>query len=88
MNCTVGHDCQIGDFVELSPDVNISGNCTIGDFTNIGTGAVVLPNIRIGKNVVIGAGSVVTKDIPDNSLAYGIPARVMKQLDPITPEER
>ena len=80
LNCTVGHDCIIGSFVEMSPGVHISGNCTIGDFTVLGTNATVLPKIKIGKNVVIGAGSVVTKDLPDNCVAVGIPAKVIKEL--------
>lgn len=84
LNCTVGHNSIIGDFVEMSPGVHISGNCTIGDFVNIGTNTVVLPNLNIGDNVIIGAGSVVTKDIPSNSLAFGIPAKVIKPLAPLS----
>lgn len=80
--CTIGHDVLIEKFVELCPSVNVSGNCTIGAFTFIGTNSVVLPNINIGKNVIIGAGSVVTKDIPDNTMALGAPAKVIKQLEP------
>ena len=83
LNCTVGHDCTVGAFSELSPGVHISGNCTIGDYAVLGTNATVLPKITIGKNVIIGAGSVVTKDIPDNSLAVGIPAKVIKELTPL-----
>lgn len=83
LSCTIGHDCIIEDFVELCPDVNISGNCIIGSFTFIGTNSTILPNVKIGKNVTIGAGSVVTKDIPDNSVALGIPAKVIKELAPL-----
>lgn len=75
LNATIGHDCVIEDFVEICPAVNISGNCKIGRSTFIGTGAIVLPNINIGKNVIIAAGAVVTKDLPDNSVAVGIPAK-------------
>lgn len=82
LNCTIGHDCTLGEFVELSPGVHVSGNCSIGSFTNIGTNATLLPKVNVGKNVIIGAGAVVTKDIPDNSLAVGIPAKVIKQLPP------
>lgn len=83
LSCTIGHDCVIEDFVELCPDVNVSGNCTIGSFTFIGTNTTILPNIKIGKNVTIGAGSVVTKNVPDNTLAIGIPAKVIKELAPL-----
>lgn len=83
LNCTIGHDCTIGLYVELSPGVNISGNCTIGDYSVLGTNATVLPKIKIGKNVTIGAGSVVTKDLPDNCVAVGIPAKIIKELIPL-----
>lgn len=83
LNCTIGHDSVIGEFVELSPGVHISGNCTVGDYTVFGTNATMLPKLIIGKNVVIGAGSVVTKDIPDNCVAVGIPARIIKELMPL-----
>lgn len=42
---------------------------------------MVMPGVTIGSNVVIGAGAVVTKDIPDNSVAVGVPARVIKTAD-------
>ena len=54
---------------------------SIGDDCWIGGNAVILPGITIGNGCVIGAGSVVTKDIPDNSLAVGNPAKVIKQLN-------
>ena len=75
--------CTIGDFVELSPNVTILGNVSIGSFTQIGANSTILPNIKIGENVIIGAGSVVTKDIPDNSLAYGVPSKIIKFLEPL-----
>lgn len=83
LNCTIGHDSFIGEFVELSPGVSVSGNCILGDFTVIGTNATVLPKVNIGKNVVVGAGAVVTKDIPDNCLVVGIPGKIIKELEPL-----
>lgn len=83
LSCTVGHDVLIDDFVELCPDVNISGNCKIGKFTFIGTNSTILPTIEIGSNVIVAAGSVVTKNIPDNCMVAGIPAVIKKELPPI-----
>ena len=53
---------------------------SIGDDVWIGTNAVILPGVTIGNHVVIAAGAVVTKDIPDNSLAMGVPATVRKSI--------
>ena len=47
----------------------------------IGAGAVILPGVTIGENSVIGAGSVVTKDVPKNSVAYGNPCRVVREIN-------
>lgn len=57
------------------------GTIYIGDDTWIGAGVIILPGIHIGKRCVIGAGSVVTKDIPDDSLAYGVPCKVIRRLN-------
>ena len=52
----------------------------IGSYVWIGGNVVILPGVTIGDNVVIGAGAVVTKDIPSNSLAVGVPAKVTKKI--------
>lgn len=57
------------------------GHVKICDNSFIGVNSMILPNVAIGKNVIIGAGSIVTKDIPDNVIAVGNPARVIKQRD-------
>jgi acetyltransferase EpsM len=75
INSTIGHDAVIEDFVSIMFGVHISGNVRIGEGTYIGSGAVVLPNIKIGKWCTIGAGSVVTKDVPDNCIIAGVPAK-------------
>ncbi len=47
---------------------------------SIGSGSTILSNVTIGENAIIGAGSVVTRDVPSNSVAYGNPARVHRQI--------
>lgn len=53
----------------------------IGKRVWIGSNATVLPGITIGDNAVIGAGSVVTKDVPENTVVAGVPARIKKMID-------
>ncbi len=59
------------------------GGIVIGDEAWLGVGVIVLDGVRIGKGAVIGAGSVVTRDIPDNAIAAGVPARVLSSRDEI-----
>ncbi|MDI1318518.1 acetyltransferase [Flavobacterium sp.] len=82
-NSIITHDCIIGDFVEISPSVTILGRVKIDSYTQIGANATILPDVVIGKNVIVGAGSVVTKNLPDNCVAFGIPAKIIKQLAPL-----
>lgn len=60
-----------------------NGIPTIGDNVSLGANVVIIGGVEIGNNVSIGAGSVVVKDIPDNSVAVGNPAKVIKTLPPI-----
>ena len=76
---SIHHDVCIGKYSEISPRATLLGGVKVGSFTSIGAGAIVLPNIKIGNNVVIGAGSVVTKNIPDSTMAYGVPAKMIKK---------
>ncbi len=75
-NVQIGSHCSI--YSESTIDgksgmVHLKKNCKIGSHTTI------LPGITIGENSIIGAHSLVTKSIPDNTLAYGIPARVVDE---------
>ena len=58
-----------------------SGCIEVKNNVFIGSNTIILPNVRIGNNVMIGAGSVVTKDVPDNSVVAGNPARVIESFD-------
>ena len=58
-----------------------TSNVIIKDGAHIGIGAILMPGVTIGKGAVIGAGAVVTKDIPDYSVAIGVPARVIKSFN-------
>lgn len=75
---SVDHDCEIGDFVHLAPGTVICGSVKIGEGAFIGAGAVIIPGIKIGAWATVGAGAVVIHDVPDNALAVGNPARVIR----------
>ena len=72
----IEHECVIADFCHIAPGAVLAGNVTIGTQSFIGANSVVKQGINIGSNVIIGAGSVITKNIPDNSIAYGNPAKI------------
>jgi len=78
---TIDHDCELGDYVHISPNVAIAGNVTIKEGTHIGIGAVVIPGIKIGKWVTIGAGAVIISDIPDYAVVVGNPGKIIKYLN-------
>jgi hypothetical protein len=75
------HDGGTLLYRHLVPDLEITKPITIGNDVYIGNNVIILPGVTIGNNVVIGAGAVVSKDIPDNSVAVGVPARVIKTAD-------
>lgn len=77
----ITHDGGTLLFRHMVPDLEITKPITVGDNVYFGNNVIVLPGVEIGNNVVIGAGAVVTKNIPDNSVAVGVPARVIKSVD-------
>lgn len=89
---TIGSNCSIGhQGLFLTASHTIAGNerragdfsiapITVGDGTWIGARVTVLPGVRIGSGCVIAAGSIVTKDLPDNGIYAGVPARLKRSL--------
>lgn len=76
------HDFGTFVFREYYHDfVNSSGKVTIGDNIVFGRNVTILKGVSIGNNCIIGSGSIVSKSIPDNSVAVGVPARVICSLD-------
>ena len=80
-SCNVGHACVIEDNCIVSTNVVVSGDVMIGENTYLAVGVSVIQGACIGANSVIGMGSVVIRDIPDNVIAMGNPARPMKNKD-------
>ena len=78
LDCTVGHDSIINDYVTCAPSVNISGRVVIEEGCDIGTNAAIIQGKKIGKWSIIGAGAVVNRDIPSGCTAVGVPAKPVK----------
>lgn len=77
VNCTIGHDAQIGDFSCLMPNVNVSGEVVLGERTYGGVGSKIINKVKVVSDVTIGAGSVVIKDIESSGTVMGVPARMI-----------
>ena len=79
---SLDHDSSIGDFSSMSPGVTTGGRVRIGRCSAIGIGASILHYISVGDYCVIGGNSLVNKDVEDNMLAFGIPAKPVRSRNP------
>jgi UDP-N-acetylbacillosamine N-acetyltransferase len=77
----IEHDSVVGDFANISPAVCIGGRVNIAKKVFVGSGAIVFARVTVDENSIIGMGAVVNKNIPANTLAYGVPAREIKKID-------
>lgn len=75
----VGHHTEVGDFASVQAGANVAGSCTIGARAYIGMGALVLDHRSVGSRAVVGAGAVVTRDVPEEVLVVGVPARIVQE---------
>lgn len=74
----IGHDTKIHENVFISVGVTLAGFVEVHEETFIGAGSTIMDQITIGRNVVVGVGSVVIKDVPDDAVVAGVPARVIR----------
>ena len=81
-NTIIGTDCTLRNSTTIGhkilPDGSFSKSPKIGDNVDIGANTVIIGSIKIGNNVVIGAGSVVVKDVPDDAVVAGNPAKILR----------
>lgn len=73
----LAHDASTNKFMDYTK----IGRVTIGDKVFVGAYSIIMPGVTIGNNVVIGCGSVVTKDVPDNVVVCGNPAKVLCTIE-------
>ena len=82
-----GDDCVIRNGVTVGlKNTGFRGSPILGDRVDVGAGAKILGKIRIGDDVSIGANAVVLTDVPSNSIAVGIPARIIPRKAPMPDE--
>lgn len=79
-NSSLDHDCIVGSHSHIAPGVTISGYVKIGEGVHIGTGSAVIDKTIIESGAFIGGGSTVVKNINNDMLAYGVPAKEIKKI--------
>jgi sugar O-acyltransferase (sialic acid O-acetyltransferase NeuD family) len=80
-SCSIGHDTTVLECATINPGVSIASSVTAGEGSLIGIGGVIIEGITIGRNSVVGAGAVVVRDVPDNVVVVGVPAKILRQND-------
>jgi len=80
-NSFVGHDSFLDHFAHIATNAVVGANVHIGKAVHVGSNATIREHIRIGDYSLIGAGAVVIKDVPENSIVVGNPARILKTRD-------
>lgn len=80
LNCTIGHETCIDDFATIAPMVAISGNVRIGECAEVGTGASIRQGLNVNAGAMIGMGSVLTKNVAENTVVFGSPAKPIKTI--------
>lgn len=81
LDCTIGHDSVLQDYVTLAPGVHVSGNVTLDEGCYVGTGTNIIEKIRIGAWSIVGAGSTITRNVFPNTTVVGVPGRSIKQRE-------
>ena len=81
-SASVDHECVVADGAHICPGARLAGRVTVGRGSWVGIGASVVDHIRIGAGAIIGAGAAVTVDIPDGVVAFGVPAKVKREVKP------
>jgi carbonic anhydrase/acetyltransferase-like protein (isoleucine patch superfamily) len=78
---TVDHDCRVEDFAHVGPGVHLARHVQVAEGAFVGTAAAVNPTRKIGAWTTVGAGAVVVHDLPEQVVAYGVPAVPKRPLD-------
>ena len=78
-SASVDHDCVIGEFAHIAPGTRLAGGVRVSRGAFLGIGACAIPGVTIGEWSSVGAGASIIGDIPDNVVAVGVPAKVLRR---------
>jgi UDP-3-O-[3-hydroxymyristoyl] glucosamine N-acyltransferase len=83
----ISHNVVVGKHCYLAPHVCLAGSCEIGDYCWLGLHVAVREHVHVGAHSVIGMGAIVVSDIPEYSIAYGVPAKVVEKRQVYKPDQ-
>lgn len=78
LDCTIGHDDVLNNYITIYPSVNVSGNVIVDDCTEIGTGTQIIQGLSVNGNTIIGASAAVVKSIEESGTYVGVPVKKIK----------
>lgn len=78
-SAVVDHDCRLGDGSSLGPGALLGGWVTLGEGAIVAIGATVINGLQLGAHCLLGAGAMAVRDLPEQAVALGVPARVVRQ---------
>jgi sugar O-acyltransferase (sialic acid O-acetyltransferase NeuD family) len=81
----VEHNVVVGNFAHVSPGATLAGGSRLGADSQLGAHAVIIDDVFVGARTIVGAGAVVNRTLPDDVVAYGVPARVKRPRISRTP---
>ena len=78
LDCTIGHDDDLRDYITIYPSVNVSGNVIVNDCVEIGTGTQIIQGLSVTSDTIIGASAAIVKDVEESGTYVGVPVKKIK----------
>ena len=78
LDCTIGHDDTMKDYITIYPSVNVSGNVVLNNCVEVGTGTQIIQGLSVAENTIIGASAAVVKNIEESGTYVGVPVKKIK----------